>query len=521
MTEKDLNLKIKSLLKQGESYKLEFKSARGGMPASLWESYSAFANTDGGTIILGIHEYKGKFQLEGLTKEIVDRYKKNFWDTAHNKGKVSVCLLQENDVIEEEVDGAYILICNIPRANYNQRPVYLNNIPFGNTYRRNHEGDYLCTNEEVRHMFADADHDRKSQDYRILVGFNIERDIDKETLRQFRQTFASLQPLHPWVSLDDIEFMKKIGAYAVEYETGREGITLAGLLMFGKYDSITNISGDPNFFVDYKERIATNNPDVRWTHRIYPDGLWEANLYQFYVKVYNRLIQVLPRPFIIRNGVRQEETPAHDAVREALINCIIHQQLYALGNISIEMTDKAMVFKNPGTLLVSKRQYYEGGKSICRNPNLQKMFMLLGRAEKAGSGVDKIVNGWRYLGWTDPVVEETTSPDYVVLTMKIGEKTNIKANDQQQQQEQQQNSKKHLSREEKKKDRMQKILDFCVEPKSLVEIMEFLKLKHRGNLFISYLNPLTTSGDLTMTDYNQKSKNQKYMTVKRIQDKKR
>ena len=69
---------------------------------------------------------------------------------------------------------------------------------------------------------------------------------------------------------------------------------------------------------------------------------------------------------------------------------------------------------------------------FCRNPILQRMFMRLGRAEKAGSGVDKIVSGkagsgvdkivsgWRYLGWPVPVVTEETRPDYVVLTMPVG-----------------------------------------------------------------------------------------------------
>ena len=61
--------------------------------------------------------------------------------------------------------------------------------------------------------------------------------------------------------------------------------------------------------------------NVRWTHCIYPDRMWEANLYHFYIKVYNRLIQVLPHPIMIKDGIQQEETPAHDAIREALINC--------------------------------------------------------------------------------------------------------------------------------------------------------------------------------------------------------
>ena len=137
----DIVKRLKSLIKKGENSEIEFKSARGGIPASLWESYSAFA----------------KFSLDGLTEETVIRYQKNFWDCAHNKGKVSVCLPHEKDVRIEEIDGSYILICEIPRAGYDLRPVYLTSNPFGNTYRRNHEGDYLCTEAEVRRMFADAD----------------------------------------------------------------------------------------------------------------------------------------------------------------------------------------------------------------------------------------------------------------------------------------------------------------------------------------------------------------------------
>ena len=98
--------------------------------------------------------------------------------------------------------------------------------------------------------------------------------------------------------------MKKIGAYAIDFETGKEGLTLAGLLMFGNYESITNVAADPSYFVDYRERIGTEDSSVRWTNRIYPDGLWEANLYQFYIRVYNRMIQSLPRPFMIKDGVR-------------------------------------------------------------------------------------------------------------------------------------------------------------------------------------------------------------------------
>lgn len=77
------------------------------------------------------------------------------------------------------------------------------------------------------------------------------------------------------------------------------------------------------------------------------------------------------------------------------------------------------MFSNPGCLLVSKQQFYDGGDSVCRNLALQKMFMMFGKAEKAGSGTDKIISGWREANWIAPMLEERSRPDKVVLTLPL------------------------------------------------------------------------------------------------------
>ena len=66
---------INDLLIERESEDLEFKQASGGFPGSFWDTYSAFANTEGGTIILGVVEKNDGLYLDTLPDELVEKYK--------------------------------------------------------------------------------------------------------------------------------------------------------------------------------------------------------------------------------------------------------------------------------------------------------------------------------------------------------------------------------------------------------------------------------------------------------------
>ena len=412
----DFNDYLESLLIQNESDDLEFKSAAGGFPGSFWDTYSAFANTDGGTIVLGVQEKKGRFFLDNLTEEQIEKYRKDFWNNVNNTSTISRNLMQKEDVVIGNYKGFAFMLFFVPRAPRELRPVYRTNEPYKGTYKRNYEGDYRCTEREVQRMFADAD-DSRPADSRILKNYTIE-DLDREALSGYRQLFKVSHPDHPWHTLNDVELLRMLGGYRKDRQTGEEGFTVAGLLMFGKSQAITDVECMPHFFPDYQEHL-TDDEDIRWTNRICADGTWEANLFNFYQRVLPRLQAALPKSFKLEGNIRQEETPAHVAVREALINLCIHADYSINASLVVRHELHRFVFSNPGTLLVSLDQYYTGGESVCRNKSLQKMFSMIGVAEKAGSGTDKIMKGWKDTNWRSPNIYEQQEPDKVVLVMPM------------------------------------------------------------------------------------------------------
>ena len=106
-----------------EGNRLEAKLAKGGVPASLWETYASFANTDGGLILLGVKENKDHtFAIEGIDNP--EQMEKAFWDGINNKKVVNINLLNNSDVEIKEVDGKTIIAIHVPRAERIYRPVY-------------------------------------------------------------------------------------------------------------------------------------------------------------------------------------------------------------------------------------------------------------------------------------------------------------------------------------------------------------------------------------------------------------
>ena len=377
----------------------------------MWSTYSAFANCYGGVIILGVEENKdGSWHTTGLQGE--EKLLKDFWNNINNPQKVSHNLLTEQDIRIFQLGENTIMVVHVPAAKREQKPIYTGGDMFRGTYRRNWEGDYHCTFSEVKAMLRDQTED--TMDMKVLENMQIDA-LNMETVHAYRNRHMAYRSEHVWEQLDDLDYLERIGAARVSRTDGQLHPTAAGLLMFG--DEYKILYEYPEYFLDFRELL---DPEIRWTDRLQSSsGDWTGNLFEFFFRVYGKLVKDIKVPFKLDGVVRIDDTHVHKAIREALANCIVNTDFYLPRGIVIKKERDSIVLENPGGIRTGKKQMLKGGISDPRNKALMKMFNMIGIGERAGSGVPDIYSVWESHGWIEPQVIEEYSPDRTILKLSF------------------------------------------------------------------------------------------------------
>ena len=407
---------LKKLIKTGENGEVEFKRGRGGVPGDFWPSYSAFANTDGGVIVLGVSEKNGERIIEGV--ENAEKVRADLWNAANNPDKVSDNVLSNKRVYSLEVDGKVLVVAEVPRADRRVKPVYVGSDVFRGTYRRNGEGDYHCSREAVEAMIRDKC--KETADNCLLEDMTI-ADLDQDSVRRYRMMFSQRKPDHAWNKFTDEQFLCKIGA-AKKDEGGVVRPMLSGLLCFGDFTTISNEL--PDYFLDYREKTGDG---TRWKDRVAAhDATWSGNIIDFYFRIYDRLTSDVKVPFKLdARSQRVNETKVHDVLREVLANALIHADYHGRRGIVIEKQFDTIVFRNPGDLRLAKEIAIEGGTTDARNSKIFNIFALIDVGERSGMGLSNLYSTWAELGYDRPELEEFHEPDQTVL--KVYLKTSTKS----------------------------------------------------------------------------------------------
>ena len=377
---------VKEILNSKEDIHLEFKKSKTGLSRSFWETYSSFANTDGGIVVLGIEENNPKNNIVGVEKPEV--IKNTIFKEANNKDVVNINLLMDSDVLIKNYMGNSIVIIHIPEASPDQKPVFLKN-KIDNTYIRRGECDQKADSDTIKYFMMYSHSDIDSQ---LLNNYDMS-DIDTNTIDLY------LSELNSSVTrIDSSKGYKNIlielGALRKDRtENNKYKLTAGGLLFFGKYNSIRDRF--PHFQLDYYR--YTSDTKLRWIDKVstgdmeYPN----LNLFSFYKIVLDKLTVTTEDRFMLDDNEQRRlpfRSDLREAVREAFVNTLMHAYYDSDRAIKIEDCVDYYSFFNPGAMKVTEEEFFKGGISKTSNELIATLFRRIGASEKSGSGGKKIAD---------------------------------------------------------------------------------------------------------------------------------
>ena len=175
----------------------------------------------------------------------------------------------------------------------------------------------------------------------------------------------------------------------------------------------------PNFRTEYLEVQGTSYMDAPTTYSFRISS--EKNLYETFFDIYDRLRQKVEVPFKIKDGLRDDDPLQLQAIREALVNLIMHTDYFSPGNSRIRVFTDRFEFFNPGSLPKDLKDILKEDFSYPRNPTVAKIFRFIRLSETIGNGFHKMIDGWKSYYQVEPVIEG--SFDYYKITFPVVQKT--------------------------------------------------------------------------------------------------
>ncbi|RYM33983.1 winged helix-turn-helix transcriptional regulator [Brumimicrobium glaciale] len=247
-------------------------------------------------------------------------------------------------------------------------------------------------------------------------------DLDDRSIRQYRDYMSRFNPGISYNRYDEGELLSKMRV--IDKASGQ--CTYGGLLFFGKRDSIE--THFPDFRIDLLEIPGTSYEDARsrYTFRLNEDDY--QNLWECYFECFTRLKKNIDVEFIVNSeGFGEELSPGLLAMREALVNLLMHADYFSPAYSRIRIFEDSIEFYNPGGLPKPIEELKEKDLSIPRNPIISKLFRMVRLAENAGFGFDKIDSKWKEYNNSDPIYDITFDSTIVKLITEIVEEIDVES----------------------------------------------------------------------------------------------
>jgi len=367
------------LIRKGEGIDLEFKTCRNQLNRDVYETVCAFLNRHGGTILLGVSDAG---DIQGIDRDAVSQTKKDFVTTMNNPQKIHPPAYMTID--EVAVQGKPVLRIYVPESSQVHRCN-------GRIYDRNEDGDLDITDNtlEVAVLYQRKQAIYSENKIYPYAGLG---ELELDLLAKCRKIAVLRREDHPW---DDMELLKSAQLYQTDPETGKSGVTLAGLLLLGKRSPL--LSAVPHHRTDLILRKV--NLD-RYDDRDFVD----VNLVKSYDRIMAFVAKHLPDPFYLEGTI---SISIRDAIfREVASNILIHREytnafpaklIIERGQVRTENSNRPHGFGalNPETFT-----------PFPKNPVIAAFFRQIGRADELGSGMRKMMRYGKAYGGADPQLIE-------------------------------------------------------------------------------------------------------------------
>ena len=316
---------------------IEAKSAVGGMPGSVLETLSAFANTEGGLLLLGVNESAG-FEVVG-----VDAPKLAADLASQAADMLEPSVRPEIDIVE--IDGRPVVAARVEELPSDRKPCYLRRRGMDNgSYKRTHDGDRRLTSYEV-HVLV-ASHGQPDDDRAVVQDATMD-DLDGRLvdaliarLRETRgQVFADGDPQ------DVLEILGVV--------TAVDGVlrpTLSGLMALGTYPQ----RYFPQLNVTFVVYPTTSGEPLASGTRFLDNQRIDGPIPLMVSDSMSALRRNMKRRSVVAGVGREDiwEYP-EEAVRELVTNALVHRDYHPMAQgtqVRVELFPDRLVISNPGGL---------------------------------------------------------------------------------------------------------------------------------------------------------------------------
>ena len=373
---------LKNILAHGEGVDTEFKESTHHLARKIYESICAFLNRRGGHVVLGAKDDGG---IVGIAPDSIQEQMDTLVKDMNNPQIFRPTYYLNFESIE--VDGKLLIYCHVPESTqaHSYKNVY---------YDRNRDGDFeLRSTEQIANLFIRKSKRKTEETVYPVLGMDA---LEEEAFDFMRQMVRVDNAEHPWISMSNEEVLRSGQMIAVDPETGKEGLTLAAILLFGKRKTIASVL--PTYFIDVLCRIHDTE--------LYDDRLQvKENLMVAYRAIMEFIKKHLPeKPYI--EGI-QRFSLRDRILREVTLNLLIHREYSSSYPTTFSIFSDRVVTENWNVPYVYGRIDLRTLRPHRKNPLIANVFSQMGIVEELGSGTRKIFKYTPLIsGGKEPLIEE-------------------------------------------------------------------------------------------------------------------